>query len=198
MTGAAEAGEAPSARPRRKRLRRRILAVLATLLALLAVYTAWANARPYTLSSSIELDATPDEVWRALTDLSAYDEWNPFIVSADGTVERNATLRLVLRDETGDSTFTPTVLAAEPGRKLRWLGRIGPGLIFDGEHRFLIERLGEHRVRLTQSEEFRGVVVPFFRGSLDSRTLPQFGAMNRALADRVAELVETGVSRPAH
>jgi hypothetical protein len=176
-------------RPPQKRLRRRrLLAVLASLLALLAIYTVWTNTRPYTLSASIELDATPEEVWRALTDLSAYDEWNPFIVSAEGRVERDAALHLVMHDETGDTTFTPTVLAAEAGKELRWIGRIGPGWIFDGEHRFLIEPLGNSRVRLTQSENFTGVAVPFYRGTLHTNTLPQFDAMNRALAGRIAAL----------
>ncbi|WP_433450452.1 SRPBCC family protein [Streptomyces sp. CA-142005] len=162
--------------------------MLASLLALLAIYTVWTNTLPYTVSASIELDATPEEVWRVLTDLPAYDEWNPFIVSAEGTVERDATLHLVMHDETGDTTFTPTVLNAEAGKELRWIGRISPGWIFDGEHRFLIEPLGGSRVRLTQSENFTGVAVPFYRGTLHANTLPQFGAMNRALADRVAAL----------
>ncbi|MFF0747144.1 SRPBCC family protein [Streptomyces sp. NPDC004111] len=174
--------------PRRKRKGRRLLAILVPLIVLLAAYTVWTNARSYNLSSSIELDATPEDAWRALADLSAYDEWNPFIVSADGTVQKGATLHLVMRDATGDTTFTPTVLAAETGKELRWIGRIGPGWIFDGEHRFLLESLGEHRVRLTQTESFRGVLVPFFRNYLHSHTLPQFDAMNRALADRIATL----------
>ncbi|MEW2491744.1 SRPBCC domain-containing protein [Streptomyces sp. NPDC048411] len=178
-------------RPPRKRFRlrrRRLLAVLASLLALLAAYTGWTNTRPYTLSASVELDATPEEVWRVLTDLPAYDEWNPFIVSAKGTVRMDATLHLVMHDQTGDTPFTPTVLAAEAGKELRWIGRVGPGWIFDGEHRFLIEPLGGSRVRLTQSENFTGVMIPFFRGTLHTNTLPQFRAMNQALAARIAAL----------
>ncbi|MFI5664019.1 SRPBCC family protein [Streptomyces sp. NPDC051684] len=185
MTALLEAPIRPrGTRPRRRRL----AAVLASLLVLLAIYTGWTNARPYQLSSSIELEATPDEVWRVLSDLRAYDEWNPFIVSASGALRKDATLRLVLRDRTGDTTFTPTVLAADAGRELRWLGRIGPGLVFDGEHRFRIDKVGGHRVRLTQSESFSGVAVPFVRSTLESNTLPQFRAMNRALADRLAEV----------
>lgn len=106
-------------RPHRKRLRlrrRRLLAVLASLLALLAVYTLRTNTRPYALSASIALDATPEEVWRVLTDLPAYGEWNPFIVSADGTVERDATLHLVMHDEIGDTTFTPLCWPPRPAR----------------------------------------------------------------------------------
>ncbi|MGW2339346.1 SRPBCC family protein [Streptomyces sp. NPDC001661] len=180
--------EAPLRPHRTRPRRRRLVAVLASLLALLAIYTGWTNARPYRLSTSIELEATPDEVWRVLTDLRAYDEWNPFIVSASGTVREDATLRLVMRDKTGDTTFTPTVLAADAGRELRWIGRIGPGLVFDGEHRFVIDQVGSDRVRVTQSERFSGVAVPFFRSTLESNTLPQFRALNRALADRLAEV----------
>jgi hypothetical protein len=168
-------------KPRRKRL----LVVAALVLAILAGYAVWTNAVPYTPSASIEIDATPDEVWSVLTDVAAYDEWNPFIVSSSGTVEVGATLTNTMRDATGETTFTPTVLTVTPGRELRWLGKVGPGGVFDGEHSFLIEPVRPGRVRLIQTERFSGVLVPFFRGQLHDNTLPQFGAMNEALAQRV-------------
>ena len=170
-----------SKKPRRKRL----LLVVTLVLATLTGYAVWSNAVPYTLSASIEIDATPDEVWSVLADLDAYDEWNPFIVSSSGTVEASATLTNTMRDATGETTFTPTVLTATPGRELRWLGELGPGAVFDGEHSFVIEPVQAGRVRLVQSERFSGVLVPFFRGQLHDNTLPQFRAMNEALAQRV-------------
>ncbi|MEU0536948.1 SRPBCC domain-containing protein [Amycolatopsis tolypomycina] len=170
-----------SKKPRRKRL----LVVAALVLATLAGYAVWTNVVPYTLSASIEIDATPDEVWAVLADLDAYDEWNPFIVASSGTVAAGATLTNTMRDATGETTFTPTVLAATPGRELRWLGKLGPGGVFDGEHAFLIDQVRPGRVRLVQTERFSGVLVPFFRGQLHDNTLPQFGAMNEALAQRV-------------
>ncbi|GAB2968415.1 SRPBCC family protein [Saccharothrix stipae] len=168
-------------KPRRKRL----LVVAILVLATLAGYAVWSNAVPYTLRASIEIDATPDEVWSVLTDLDAYDEWNPFIVSSSGTVEVGATLTNTMRDATGETTFTPTVLTVTPGRELRWQGKVGLGAVFDGEHSFLIEPVRPGRVRLTQTEHFSGVLVPFFRGQLHDNTLPQFRAMNDALAQRV-------------
>ncbi|WP_410606592.1 SRPBCC family protein [Amycolatopsis sp. lyj-109] len=176
------------ARPqgREKKPRRRRLLVAATLvLATLAGYAVWSNTVPYTLSASIEIDATPDEVWSVLADVAAYDEWNPFIVSSSGIVEAGATLTNTMRDATGETTFTPTVLTVTPGRELRWLGELGPGAVFDGEHSFLIEPVQPGRVRLVQAERFSGVLVPFFRGQLHDDTLPQFRAMNEALAQRV-------------
>jgi hypothetical protein len=80
------------------------------------------------------------------------------------------------------------VLTATPGRELRWLGKLWPGGVFDGEHAFLIEPIGSGRVRLTQTERFTGVLVPFFQGRLHANTLPQFRAMNEALARRAKTL----------
>ncbi|GAA0938778.1 SRPBCC domain-containing protein [Virgisporangium aurantiacum] len=164
---------------------RRLLVASAVALGVLAGYATWSNTVPYTLRASIEIQATPEQVWSVLTDLDAYDEWNPFIVSSSGTVEVGATLTNTMRDATGETTFTPTVLTATPGHELRWLGKLGPGAVFDGEHAFLIESIGPGRVRLTQTERFTGILVPFFRGQLHDKTLPQFHAMNQALAQRV-------------
>jgi hypothetical protein len=164
--------------------RRRLLTAAALVLAVLAGYAVWSNVVAYTISASIEIEATPERVWSVLTDLDAYDEWNPFIVSSSGTVAVGATLTNTMRDATGETTFTPTVLTATPGKELRWLGKLGPGAVFDGEHAFLIEPAGPGRVRLTQTERFAGVLVPFFRNQLHGNTLPQFRAMNEALARR--------------
>lgn len=170
-----------------------LLGAGAALVALLAGYTAWTQTHPVRLTASQEIDATPEQVWQVLTDLRAYPEWNPFITSTEvtsssGRLEAGATLRNVTHDRTGDTVFTPELLTVAPGKELRWLGKMGPGWIADGEHRFVIEKIGDHRVRLTQSERFTGVAVPFVKGQLTSDTLPQFHAMNKALADRAEAL----------
>ncbi|KQX50164.1 hypothetical protein ASE09_16930 [Streptomyces sp. Root66D1] len=178
----------PAPAPRRRR-RRLCLGAGAALVALLAGYTAWTQTHPVRLSASIEIEASSEEVWQVLTDLPAYPRWNPFITSTEvtskgGRLEEGATLRNVMHDSSGDTVFTPELLTVEPGRELRWLGKMGPGWIADGEHRFVIEEIGDHRVRLTQSERFTGVAVPFVAGRLKTETLSQFRAMNEALAQR--------------
>ncbi|MCX4829552.1 SRPBCC domain-containing protein [Streptomyces sp. NBC_01016] len=110
------------------------------------------------------------------------------VTSSGGRLTEGARLRIVMHDSGGDSTFEPQVQVADAGVELRWLGKMGPGWIADRQHRFTVERLGPHRVRLTQSERFTGVAVPFAQGVLTSRTLPQFRAMNEALAERAEAL----------
>lgn len=184
---AAPTSELPP-RSKRSRRGRRLLTALGVLLALLAVCTVWTNTHPYTLTASVEIEATPQETWKVLTDLPAYEQWNPFITSAKGAIAKGETLTLVMHDSAGDTTFTPTVLTADRGKELRWLGKVGPGWIADGEHSFTIEPLANGKVRLTQTEHFTGVAVPFYRSTLHSNTLPQFQAMNRALTERITSL----------
>ncbi len=134
------------------------------------------------ITSEIQIEASPARVWELLTDFPSFPEWNPFIRKASGKPKEGE--RLEVKIGSGKSmTFKPKVLKAEPGRELRWLGRVFiPGL-FDGEHSFTIEQLDEKSVRFVQSERFTGLLVPLFRG-LENDALRGFEEMNRALKER--------------
>ena len=174
------ASQFPGSRPRRRH--RRVLAVLAAILVILASYATWTNTQPYTLEASVQIHASPQRVWAVLTDLAAYPDWNPFIISSAGQLKPGATLVNRMHDATGDTTFTPVVQVVDPGRELQWIGRVGPGWIFDGRHTFTIRQIGPGLVLFTQREDFTGVAVPFYEGHLSADTLPMFRAMDAALA----------------
>jgi hypothetical protein len=145
------------------------------------------------LTTEIDIDAGPAQVWDVLSDLGAYREWNPFIVAADGQPEVGQRLSLRMRPEGGRTgTFRPTVLESSPGRRLRWLGRVGFPGVLDADHTFTIEARPGGGTRLRQEEEFRGVLAPFLARSLDKGTLPAFHAMNRALKQRVEDAAASG------
>ncbi len=137
------------------------------------------------LHTEIEIAATPERVWSILADFAAFPEWNPFIRFMHGVPQKGARLEGRIQPSgTRGMMFRPTVLAAEAGRELRWLGRLLLPGVFDGEHRFLIEPLGPGKVRFQQSERFRGILVPLFKRSLDQDTKRGFMEMNQALKAR--------------
>lgn len=137
--------------------------------------------------TEIEIAADPADLWAVLADGDAYPQWNPYLVSLTGELRVGATITVVMRDTTGkERTFTPEVLVAEPGKELRWLGKVSPGRVFDAEHIFRIEPLAPGRSRFVHEEHFRGIAVPFMSRWLRSTIQPQFEAMNTALATRAS------------
>jgi hypothetical protein len=144
------------------------------------------------LHAGVEIEATPDRVWEVLTDFAAYQDWNPFIIQAAGQAVPGTRLELHMRlSGRRPTTIRPEVLEAEPARRLRWLGRLlMPGL-FDGEHTFTIQPAGPGRVRLTQQEEFRGLLAPLVLKMIAKPTLASFHQMDQALKARVEQPAHT-------
>jgi hypothetical protein len=144
------------------------------------------------LHAEVEIQATPDRVWEVLTDLAAYHEWNPFIVQAAGRAVPGGRLELHMRLlGRRPTTLRPEVLEADPARRLRWLGRLlVPGL-FDGEHSFTLQPTAPGSTRLTQHEEFRGLLAPLLLAMIAKPTLAAFHQMNDALRTRAEQPTRT-------
>ena len=137
------------------------------------------------LHTEIDIDATPETVWNILTNLDEYENWNPFVVSAAGTVDVGERLTNRLQPPDGKAmTIKPTVTVVDTDTAFEWLGRIGVPGIFDGRHRFGLEASPSGGTRLVHSEHFNGVLVRIMRKSLDTKTRNGFVAMNEALKAR--------------
>jgi len=137
------------------------------------------------IDTHVEIESSARRVWEILADFPAYARWNPFILTIAGAAVRGGQLTVVIRPAGGrGTTFRPIVLAADPNRELRWLGRlILPGLS-DGEHVFTIAPFSTGRVRFSQRETFRGLLVPLLPRSSWERTRRGFEEMNSALKRR--------------
>ncbi len=145
-----------------------------------------------TLTSQIDIDASPQRVWQVLTDLSAYTEWNPFIVRAEGRIEAGSRLTLRMQPVGGRATTVkPRVVEVVDGSVLRWRGTVGVRGLLDADHTFRLVALGGGGTRLHQDEYFHGLLVRLARRSLHQRTLPAFDAMNEALKHRAEAAVKS-------
>jgi hypothetical protein len=134
------------------------------------------------VSTEIDIAAPAERVWDILADFDSYETWNPFIQNASGLPIRDQTLKVQMKLPGSVSIrLRPRVLTVEPERELRWKGRfLIPGL-FDGEHSFRIESLPDGTSRLSQSEDFSGILVPFLGKEFYSKTRLGFEFMNEAL-----------------
>jgi hypothetical protein len=138
-----------------------------------------------TISTTVDIDATPHAIWGVLTDFPAYSTWNPFVDRVDGTAAVGEKLVVHLTPTGGRGmTFRPTVLTAAADEELRWLGKLGVRGVFDGEHSFVLTANADGTTRVTHGESFSGVLVPLMRRTL-GKTQDGFTAFNEALKQRV-------------
>jgi len=138
-----------------------------------------------TVTSSVDLNATPQKVWGLLTDTNLHSSWNPFITRMKGSLHVGSKLEVRIEPPGArPMNFRPTVTEVEPNRRLAWLGRFLIRGLFDGAHSFTLEALPQGRTPLIQSESFRGVLVPFSR-TLLAKTAAGFEAMHQAMSNRI-------------
>ena len=83
------------------------------------------------------------------------------------------------------ATFRPTVVVFRPNDSFHWLGKLLVRGLFDGEHQFRVESLGEGRTRFVQREEFRGLLTGLMMRLVRASTTKGFEELNEALKARV-------------
>ena len=140
----------------------------------------------HSIHTEVVIEAPPSAVWKVLTDLDRYRDWNPLIASAEGRVAVGERLVNRLTPPGGKAmTFKPVVTVVEENKTFEWLGRLLlPGL-FDGRHRFELHETENGGTRFVHTESFSGLLVRPLRSSLDTNTRQGFEAMNDELKHRV-------------
>jgi len=164
--------------------------IAAAIIAAATAYSLWALGQEQRVETTAHLDARANEVWAVLTDFPAYGEWNPFITAISGVLAEDDRLDVTFQQPNGKTNrFRPRVLRVSPARQIRWLGKLGPGGLFDGEHYFVLEPQTDGTTVLTHGERFTGVLVPLMK-SLLADTEQAFRSMNAALEARLKTLGE--------
>lgn len=137
------------------------------------------------IQTTIDIQASPAQVWEVLINTQEYPAWNPFITSIEGELAIGNRIKATI----GKMNFTPTILAYEQNKKLEWLGHLLlPKLFFDGKHSFTLTANPDGTTTLIHSEVFTGLLVPLFKKQLMTETKAGFEAMNQALKARVEEV----------
>ena len=132
--------------------------------------------------SEIRINKPAAEVWRVFADFAAYPTWNPFIKCLTGQPEVGKRITAFLQPPGNKGmTFKPRVLRMEPGKELRWIGKLWVPYLFDGEHTFQIIAHPDSTCTFIQYERFRGLFVPLLKTMLDRDTQSGFDQMNTAL-----------------
>ena len=109
----------------------------------------------YEIADSIQIAATPENVWAVLTDLGSYPQWHPAYQSVTGQLTVGSTLTIkTTSPRTGEPMkLKVTVLTVEPDSELAWASKLlGITTI---KRRFLLHP-ADGGTELTQAGTYRG------------------------------------------
>lgn len=145
-------------------------------LAILATTSACAHSAPPEAAEPIALDgdaqkldgqrylevragttiaATPDTVWRLLTNSSDYPRWNSTVISIEGNIAPDQ--RIILRSQVDpDRKFKLTISEFSPGQRLVWEDG---GRMFRGVRTFTLTPTPTGGTQVTMKEVFTGAMM---------------------------------------
>ena len=79
----------------------------------------------YEVSTTIEIAATPENVWAVLADLASYPNWHPMYLGVTGQLTAGSTLTITTTHPATGRTMTAKVKVrtADPGTELLWVSQ---------------------------------------------------------------------------
>lgn len=141
-----------------------------------------------TIETQIDIRSDAQTVWSVLCDLPGYATWNPLIRSAAGEIRRGGRVRLRIDPPGGRETLLRArIVACQPGRELRWIGRLLVPGVFDTVQSLRISPTGSG-VRLYHCQAYSGLASPLCSQADCEALRDGFAAMNEALRKRAEEL----------
>lgn len=139
------------------------------------------------IETDVLIDSSPQAVWHVLTATTDYPAWNPEISRLEGQLREGNVIEFAEGTGPDAMVFHPQILVVRPERELRWKGYVWlPGL-FDGEHWFVLEPVG-NRTRFIQGETFTGVLVGRLTLGVLKDTVDSMREMNEALKRRTEQI----------
>ena len=139
--------------------------------------------------AATQVAASAETAWAVLTELDDYDDWNPFIRHARGSLEVGGEVHLRVRPRMLlPLAFNATITGRTEQRELRWHGHFGSEWLASGDHRFVIEPIDDHHCRFVQCETFGGALPQLAANLLEHEAKRGFEMMNRELAARAERL----------
>lgn len=131
------------------------------------------------IKTSVEISASPEIIWKILTDFQEYGKWNPFITKISGEQRKGGLLEITA----GGLAFKPKLLKYDQPKEIRWLGKLFFKGLFDGEHSFQIIGHNNGSCTFLHEEKFNGILVGLLAKKLDKETKSGFIEMNNKLKE---------------
>jgi hypothetical protein len=115
-------------------------------------------------ASSATIQASPEAIWRILTDASGYPSWNTTVSRVDGLIGLGERVTVRAKAAPGRA-FPVKVVAFDAPRRMVWSGGMPLGL-FRGERVFELRATAGVGVEFTMREDYTGWLAPLITKSI--------------------------------
>jgi hypothetical protein len=134
-------------------------------------------------AASILIDATPETVWKILTDGAGWVSWNPTIEKLDGKIAPGAKVTVHPKGSSGRA-FPVRVSEFVAPRRMVWTGGMPLGL-FKGVRTYTLTPK-DGKVEFAMQEGFSGLLSPLIERSIPDLQ-PSFDEFAAALKRRAEQ-----------
>jgi hypothetical protein len=110
------------------------------------------------------IQASPEDVWRILTDAPGYPEWNNTVTGVDGTIALGNTVTVHAKIAPGRA-FPVMVTRFDAPRQMVWRSGMPLGL-FRGERTYDVRPVAGGAVEFAMREEYTGLMAPLITKSI--------------------------------
>ena len=135
-------------------------------------------------ATSTTIRATPEAIWRILTDAPAYPGWNTTVLRVDGRIALGEKVTVHAKLAPGRA-FPVKVVAFDAPRRMVWSGGMPLGLL-KGERIFELRPMAAGNVEFAMREDYTGWLAPLITKSIPDLqpAFNEFAACLKARAER--------------
>jgi hypothetical protein len=119
-------------------------------------------------SATSTIKASPETIWKILTDASGYPSWDPGVIRIEGTIAPGENI-IAYNKINPNRAFPARVTEFIPGQRMTWTGGMPFGL-FKGVRTFTLVPKGDGSVDFTLREDYSGLLLPMIGGSIPDLT----------------------------
>lgn len=135
-------------------------------------------------SATTTINASPDKIWKILTDAPNFPNWEPNVIRIEGTIALGEKITVYTK-LSPNRAFPVTVSEFVPGKKMVWSSNMPLGL-FKGERTFSLTPKSKGKVEVVTREEFSGLLLPII-----GRTIPDLSESFQNFAAGLKKQAET-------
>lgn len=133
-------------------------------------------------SVSNSIKATPEKIWKLLTDAENYTKWNSTLESLEGNITLSGTVKMRV-PQAPDRVFKVKVKEFTANKSMLWQDGFAP--MFMGRRYFTLQPGIDGDTVFTMSEIFTGLMLPMIAGKL-----PDFGPIFEQYAGDLKKAAE--------